>query len=306
MHNPLHHSEFIRGISMVLIGSWASVGFVACQERSETYYPTYEAAVSAGALSHGWIPAFLPTNAVDIREIHDVATNESMLAFRFDESTTVDPGSSCRQVDPFEPPDPPFEVSWWPTDVPASALSTYRHSFFSCESGGAFLAFSQVQGEGFYWRVATAMGKSIGGREYRAYWLHGETRDYVQLVLTRRPLREIPEVPGCTEDTLLDCDAIIVKTHRRDSIWNVDGKPFKPLLRAERIEPDAITIGGDDFDLIPGKLEDILRLLENPKGTMPIHRIFAPVLGQEEFVRALALKIRQQTEGPAEEASQKP
>jgi hypothetical protein len=75
-----------------------------------------------------------------------------MLAFRFNGQEKVELGSGCERIDPFKSKVPPFKVSWWPNDVPASRLSTYRHSFYSCEGGDAFLALSEKLGEGFYWR----------------------------------------------------------------------------------------------------------------------------------------------------------
>jgi hypothetical protein len=137
-------------ISLTVLAS--SFALAGCGETPEVHYPTYEAAVSAGAILRGWIPAFLPKSAVAIHEIHDIDTNKSMLAFRFNGSEKIELGSGCERIDPFKPAKTPFKVSWWPSDVPASKLSTYRHSFYSCEGGEAFLALSEKPGEGFYWR----------------------------------------------------------------------------------------------------------------------------------------------------------
>lgn len=135
--------------SVVLISSCVMAG---CGETPEEHYPNFEAAVSAGAISRGWIPALLPKSASDIHEIHNIDSSKSMLAFRFNGTEKIELGSSCERVDPFKPARPPFKVSWWPSDVPASKLSTYRHSIYSCEIGKAFLALSEKLGEGFYWR----------------------------------------------------------------------------------------------------------------------------------------------------------
>jgi hypothetical protein len=127
------------------------VSLVGCTETHEAYYPTYEAAVAAGAISHGWIPHWLPKSAVEIREKHDLDTNQSMLTFRYGTEQLAFE-KDCTQVDPFNPKEPPFKVSWWPTDVPASRFSTYRHVFYSCEGGQAFLALLPSSTEVFYWR----------------------------------------------------------------------------------------------------------------------------------------------------------
>lgn len=123
----------------------------ACNEAPESYYPTYAGAEAAGAITHGWITAGFPKSAVEIHEKHDLDTNQSMLAFRYgSEQLAFD--KDCAQVDPFEPKEPPFKVSWWPADVPASRFSTYRHVFYSCEGGRAFFAVLPGNTEAFYWR----------------------------------------------------------------------------------------------------------------------------------------------------------
>lgn len=142
--------QMLRAITylVILVAVFAVSG---CDETRETYYPTYRAAVSAGAISRGWIPGWLPKSARDIHEKHDIATNQRMLAFRFNGSERVAVGNVCEPIGPFKAKGPPFRVSWWPGDVPARRLSTYRHSFYSCESGTSFLALSEKRGEGFYW-----------------------------------------------------------------------------------------------------------------------------------------------------------
>jgi hypothetical protein len=74
----------------------------------------------------------------------------------------------------------------------------------------------------------------------------------------------------------------------------------------EKVGPDSITIDGRDFNFTEAKLEDVKKLLENPEGKIPIHRIYGPVSGQEEFVKSLALKIKQQSEGTKKETNQQP
>jgi len=127
-------------------------GVAGCDETPEVYYPGYEVAISSDAIVRGWIPVWLPKSAIEIREKHNLDTNQSMLAFRFNGSEKVEVASGCERIEPINLKEPPFKVSWWPGDVPASRLSTYRHSFYSCEGGKAFLALSAKLGEGFYWR----------------------------------------------------------------------------------------------------------------------------------------------------------
>lgn len=125
---------------------------LGCGETPEVYYPTFKEAVSDGAVARGWIPEWLPKSAVEIHERHNLDTNRSMLAFRFDGTEKIEFGATCERIEPVKAREPTFKVPWWPEDVPPNKLSTHRHSFYSCEGGEAFLAISEELGESFYWR----------------------------------------------------------------------------------------------------------------------------------------------------------
>lgn len=53
----------------------------ACREVLEERYADHEAARAAGAVARGWIPAWVPPSARDIREVHDLDTNAQTLSF---------------------------------------------------------------------------------------------------------------------------------------------------------------------------------------------------------------------------------
>jgi len=140
-----------------------------------------------------------------------------------------------------------------------------------------------------------ARSEGAGGGSYEAYWLtnkaHGE---YVKLVLTRRPLSDLPTFSPSTNQPVSDCDAVIATTYARDSIWNVDQMPFKPLVGVEKVASNSIVISGETFACTQANLADVLRLLRNPMGTIQIHRIYGPLSGQEEPVRILAERLERQ------------
>lgn len=57
---------------------------VACDglERRSAFYETYDFAQKSGAMTRGWLPGWLPADAIHIREIHDLDTNQ--VCFRFE------------------------------------------------------------------------------------------------------------------------------------------------------------------------------------------------------------------------------
>jgi hypothetical protein len=56
---------------------------VGCEllEEKESHYATYEQAEREGAVKRGWIPAYVPRSATNIRERHDLDTNDQALRF---------------------------------------------------------------------------------------------------------------------------------------------------------------------------------------------------------------------------------
>ncbi|MEZ0233245.1 MAG: hypothetical protein ACAH12_10430 [Methylophilaceae bacterium] len=123
---------------------------VACSEHQENSYSSFAEAQSSDAITRGWVPDWLPPTSKGINEVHDIDTNRLMVSFLFPKKSAVALPVNCARIDPFMPPAPPFNKAWWPSDVPASRLSTYRHSFFQC--GKSFVAISESLGEGYIWQ----------------------------------------------------------------------------------------------------------------------------------------------------------
>ena len=55
---------------------------ISCGETQSATYATYNDAIAAGVQRRGWLPPFVPTTATDIREVHDLDTNQQWLRFR--------------------------------------------------------------------------------------------------------------------------------------------------------------------------------------------------------------------------------
>lgn len=133
------------------------------------------------------------------------------------------------------------------------------------------------------------------GSFYETYWLTNRASgEYVKLVLTRRTLSDLPGFSPAADQPVSDCDAVIVTTYARDSVWNVDQRPFKPLVGVERVETNSIVINGERFIYTQARLEEVVRLLRDPMGTIPIHRIYGPLAGQEQPVRIIVEKLQRQ------------
>jgi len=73
------------------------LSLAACSEQVEEAYPTWAEAQRAGAAERGWIPAFVPSSARDIRESHDLDSNRQTLQF------TASPSDIPRMVEGLRP-----------------------------------------------------------------------------------------------------------------------------------------------------------------------------------------------------------
>ncbi len=146
--------------------------------------------------------------------------------------------------------------------------------------------------------TSDAWSQEAAAKPYLAYWVTnqalGEHVEYVDLILTRKPLAELPGFSQPTNQPIPDSDAIIAVTYARDSIWNVDLRPFKPLTGVEVVGTNFIVIRGEKFAWIQADLGEVLRLLQNPMGKIRIHRMLTAVDGQEMEVRILAAQLEQQ------------
>ena len=119
----------------------------------EAAYPTVEAARSDGAFARGWLPEWVPSKAIDLREVHSLDTNESALVFRLAERTAWVP-ATCSRVESGQFIPSRFTPDQWPQDSElARSYSVYR-----CPSDAAglpvFVAEQRDGLGGLHWRVA--------------------------------------------------------------------------------------------------------------------------------------------------------
>jgi len=123
-------------------------------ETVETVYPNFEAASKAKAVGEGkWIPGFLPLSATNIREKHNLDTNEVWLFFHFSTDDLASIINACQQTAQHEVIYPRKSVgNWWP-----QALTQYSkkiqpsdktYEYYHCNDGGTMA----IRGnEVFYW-----------------------------------------------------------------------------------------------------------------------------------------------------------
>lgn len=119
---------------------------------SDVSFNTAQEARNAGHVDKGWIPSWLPDNAADIHEAHDVDSNISMLAFSLPDTRTLVLPDTCHPVEFAQTYPAPLQRPWWPDDE--SLRSSY--AFFRCTADATryrFVGVSPQQARVLQWRT---------------------------------------------------------------------------------------------------------------------------------------------------------
>lgn len=121
-------------------------------ENIENQYSNYEQVSQNGVVpSDTWVPVFLPKTATDIKERHNIDTNETWVFFKYGESDKLDLAKPCESL-PFDKVifprvDRSSIILWW------DDLEESKFDFFQCEQN-SFLALNKNIHEAYFWRLA--------------------------------------------------------------------------------------------------------------------------------------------------------
>jgi hypothetical protein len=126
--------------------------YVLSDENIEVNYSDYEEASKNGVVPpDAWLPVFLPKSATDIKERHNIDTNETWVFFKYKEIDKTELIKACvvLSIDKviFPRSDRSFVISWW------EDLSETTFNFFQCEQN-SFLAIKNNSHEAYFWRLA--------------------------------------------------------------------------------------------------------------------------------------------------------
>lgn len=89
---------------------------VGCSyDRMDAYYEHASAARADGAMTRGFVPGWLPGEAIDIYERHDLDTNDSILRFKLLTGTNPQPPPECMPIPPQMTSPARLGASWWPS-----------------------------------------------------------------------------------------------------------------------------------------------------------------------------------------------
>jgi hypothetical protein len=125
----------------------------SCWETPESQYADSVEAGRDGAISRGWIPEWIPSGATNIREIHDIDTNQVWLVFDAPSAELVAIETHCERMS--TPPEryPRRIRKWWPSTLSRREPSPPdEYLYLRCETG--FIAIDLESGRAYYWRTS--------------------------------------------------------------------------------------------------------------------------------------------------------
>ena len=111
------------------------------------------------SIDAGWIPDFFPSSARDIRERHDIDSNEIWISFAFDPQDLSWIDTACEPAASLS--GPRRQPRWWPEALSGNVSKASTLNLYACERfipiGGApkryagTLATEPTTGEAWYW-----------------------------------------------------------------------------------------------------------------------------------------------------------
>ena len=121
----------------------------ACSETIDATYKSRSEAEYAGAISAGWVPEWLPQDAMQIREAHSAGTKAMMIRFTFPTGREVNTPTTCQQIAAAAAVPPPFDRAWWPKSLPEVGATMQKYEYRRCAN--QYVAVLQSEGVGFVW-----------------------------------------------------------------------------------------------------------------------------------------------------------
>lgn len=143
--NPPH--SFLR---IALLTACALLA--ACSETIDDTYKTRALAEHHGAITAGRVPAWLPNEAMQIREARATGSTAMMVRFTFPTEVKVSVPASCLPIAASAAPPPPFERAWWPKSMPEVQSPAPKHEYRQCAN--QYVAVQQSEGVRFVWSPA--------------------------------------------------------------------------------------------------------------------------------------------------------
>ena len=120
----------------------------ACKEKFESHYSSAVDAAKAGEFDRGWLPEVLKPDTMDIREWHDVASNEVRGRFVLNARVVNSLKASCEPG--MDVPRKTWSMpKWFPDPITRGDARSRGMQFFRCDD--FFIAIDTRGTSGYFW-----------------------------------------------------------------------------------------------------------------------------------------------------------
>lgn len=118
----------------------------------DSSFDTLQQAIDADMVNKGWIPAWVPHEATDLHEVHDLDSNTSALAFTKPRVVLLKLPADCQATASGDSDPVAFDRYWWPGN--AALKSSYRVFHCTPEFGeSVFVAINRTEDHVLFWRT---------------------------------------------------------------------------------------------------------------------------------------------------------
>ena len=153
------------GFLVVLMFPMTRLGCELVEFRVQSY-ATYAEARASGPAGRGWLPAFMPTSAINIREVHDPDSNAQWLVFDVPGTGAEEIVAAMTPISLYDARRSGVNRPWragpgWPPELSRFPVATPRdtkHLAFLRSQDGAFcLAVDRQAERVFAWRCGSVV-----------------------------------------------------------------------------------------------------------------------------------------------------
>lgn len=121
-------------------------------ETTDASYSTAKEVIDNGHLEKGWIPRWLPSDATNLQETHNIDSNASELSFSIPGRGSLALPESCTPADFKNTVPASIQRHWWPSEQQLRE----SYDFYECPADATEHMFVAVRADGrraLHWRT---------------------------------------------------------------------------------------------------------------------------------------------------------
>lgn len=130
-----------------------ALGGCLLTDNFDASYDSMAGAIAEGAVRKGWIPAWVPRDATDLREVHNLDTSSSALAFDLPEGTRWQLPADCRPINFRDTVPPSPRRRWWPSDATLAKSYAFHECKAEASPDHTFVGLRADGRHGLHWRA---------------------------------------------------------------------------------------------------------------------------------------------------------